>query len=701
MICVNELAQLKCNHRKILEPLANLVSPYAPHIAEELWSQLGHEGSISTVSFPVFEEKYLIESEKEYPVSFNGKMRFTIKLPLDLTAAQIKEIVMADERTKNQLENGEPEKIIIVPGKIINLVGLKSKNMSNKELFIDSYLNKISSRFKLSKDYAFEVFSISTVLDKGFDEVQNNIRSMGPRDGGIDGIYFEEFGSYYLMHVFQCKNSSSLKQNDIDKFKSDVSDIFKNGFSKLNTEDIKDKIDEHKNLTKSGYVVEIKMYFLYNGENKSESNSANLQMYNNYHKPNEDFEIWDSEALYNKINDLVKAQNKRENISFTFKPVISNVVFSDSQALYTYTINNVSAANFRIPAIDLCELINLEISKNKTHDFLFSENIRGFLGLRSKANQKMKRTLDNPNESFYFPFLNNGITIISETLTLPNGPQQKTYNIPTKNPVIVNGLQTTRVIYTKYLEDKNSLENVFINVRLYQTNDTNLIERITDATNTQTPINFKDKISNKSFNDFTKELFANNGILYVTKRGEIFNTLSLEESVQSETVLKFWYASFYEKPEVAKNSISKVLEDIYDATNSENTLKDLFNDNKDSPIYKQLLISYKIYCKVVNERKENKLDEFIKYADELLCYGIYKELSNNLKNYEQYLNESYSIAYSNIKSIVEEEFKRYSNENRAFSYNSYFKTPKCRIQYNEKADILENEDILLTLSKMV
>lgn len=123
MICVNELQQLKCNHRAILEPLAILVSPYAPHIAEELWSALGHEGSISTVAFPKFEEKYLVESEKEYPVSFNGKMRFTIKLPLDLTAAQIEEIVMADERTQSQLQGKTPNKVIIVPGKIINLVG--------------------------------------------------------------------------------------------------------------------------------------------------------------------------------------------------------------------------------------------------------------------------------------------------------------------------------------------------------------------------------------------------------------------------------------------------------------------------------------------------------------------------------------------------------------------------------------------------
>jgi len=123
MICVNELAQQKCRHRAILEPLAILVSPYAPHIAEELWSALGHQGSIATVAFPKFEEKYLVESEKEYPVSFNGKMRFTIKLPLDLSAAQIEAIVMADERTQQQLQGRTPNKVIIVPGKIINLVG--------------------------------------------------------------------------------------------------------------------------------------------------------------------------------------------------------------------------------------------------------------------------------------------------------------------------------------------------------------------------------------------------------------------------------------------------------------------------------------------------------------------------------------------------------------------------------------------------
>ena len=122
MIAVNELQKLKCNKRAILEPLAVLVSPYAPHIAEELWEVLGHKGSISRVAFPVFEEKYLVESTKEYPVSFNGKVRFKIELPLDLPNEEVEKIILADERTQTQLGGNPPKKIIVVKGKIVNVV---------------------------------------------------------------------------------------------------------------------------------------------------------------------------------------------------------------------------------------------------------------------------------------------------------------------------------------------------------------------------------------------------------------------------------------------------------------------------------------------------------------------------------------------------------------------------------------------------
>ena len=123
MICVNELTAMGCHERSVLEPLAILISPYAPHIAEELYEALGHEMSISTAPFPKFQAEYLVESTKEYPVSFNGKMRFTLELALDLSKDEIESIVMNDERTIKQLDGRTPNKVIIVPGKIINLVG--------------------------------------------------------------------------------------------------------------------------------------------------------------------------------------------------------------------------------------------------------------------------------------------------------------------------------------------------------------------------------------------------------------------------------------------------------------------------------------------------------------------------------------------------------------------------------------------------
>jgi leucyl-tRNA synthetase len=123
MICVNELTAQKCDQREVLEPLAILIAPYAPHIAEELWQKLGHNESVTIAAYPEFEEKHLVESTKEYPISFNGKMRFTLELPLDLSKDEIEEAVMTNEKTKNQLEGRTPKKVIVVPGKIVNIVG--------------------------------------------------------------------------------------------------------------------------------------------------------------------------------------------------------------------------------------------------------------------------------------------------------------------------------------------------------------------------------------------------------------------------------------------------------------------------------------------------------------------------------------------------------------------------------------------------
>jgi leucyl-tRNA synthetase len=122
MIAVNELNDLNCSKREILEPMVILISSFAPHIAEELWSKLGHTNSVSFASFPEYIEKHTIESSVEYPVSFNGKMRFKITLEASLSPAEVEAIIRADENTGKFLGGSTIKKVIVVPKKIINIV---------------------------------------------------------------------------------------------------------------------------------------------------------------------------------------------------------------------------------------------------------------------------------------------------------------------------------------------------------------------------------------------------------------------------------------------------------------------------------------------------------------------------------------------------------------------------------------------------
>ncbi len=122
MVCVNELTDQKCSKKAVLEQLLVLLTPYAPHMCEELWQAIGNSGSILDAAFPVFEEKYVVESVKEYPVSVNGKLRTTINIALDAEAAEVEQIALANEVVQKWLEGKQPKKIIFVKGKMINIV---------------------------------------------------------------------------------------------------------------------------------------------------------------------------------------------------------------------------------------------------------------------------------------------------------------------------------------------------------------------------------------------------------------------------------------------------------------------------------------------------------------------------------------------------------------------------------------------------
>ena len=122
MICVNELTSAKCRKREILEQLAILIAPYAPHIAEEVWAAMGHDTSICNAEFPICNESYLVESNTKYPISFNGKVRFTMELPADMSKEDVEKTVLANEQTEKYLDGKAPKKVIVVPNKIVNIV---------------------------------------------------------------------------------------------------------------------------------------------------------------------------------------------------------------------------------------------------------------------------------------------------------------------------------------------------------------------------------------------------------------------------------------------------------------------------------------------------------------------------------------------------------------------------------------------------
>ncbi|WP_420318786.1 leucine--tRNA ligase [Ekhidna sp.] len=122
MIAVNELSALKCNKRAILEPMTIILSPFAPHIAEELWHLLGNEGTVVDAQFPTYEEKYLVEDSIEYPVSVNGKMRAKISFPADASKEEVESGALSNDTIQKWMDGKDPKKVIVVPKKIVNIV---------------------------------------------------------------------------------------------------------------------------------------------------------------------------------------------------------------------------------------------------------------------------------------------------------------------------------------------------------------------------------------------------------------------------------------------------------------------------------------------------------------------------------------------------------------------------------------------------
>ena len=280
---------------------------------------------------------------------------------------------------------------------------LMAATNGNHTLYIQGFLRRISQRFQITENEAFEVFSISAILDKPFDEVYKEVIVKGKNDGGIDGIYFAKDGEDYTLYVFQCKNTEKLKQNEVDKFRNDFQDIFIDGnkVKKGNIEDLKGAIAQYRHISDVlGHVITPTLFFICNGD-KEEKTSPNHVIFNQFHIQGS-FEIWDKYDIFNKIVSLLDANKAGKPIEFIFRPQKSNITaLTDNQGLISFSIYEVKAALFRISAYQLCEFLEKAEKLNGTLERIFSENIRGFLGKKNITNQKILETLNSRNK-FYF-----------------------------------------------------------------------------------------------------------------------------------------------------------------------------------------------------------------------------------------------------------------------------------------------------------
>lgn len=573
----------------------------------------------------------------------------------------------------------------------------------NTQLFINSYLEKIDGKFGFkSSNQAFEIFSIAAIIDKPFEDVHSEVSTLvknngegfnGQNDGGIDGVYFDDASATLI--VTQVKNSENLGDNEVTKFVADYQNLFeRNNQSNIPLNDnIKAKLETINAQTSKGVTFTPKLFFVFNGVKKGQ----NKEVAERHQNANPYLEIWDAMDLYSRIDLLRSSQKSRKPISFTFNAERSNLSSPHNpQGIITFGKANVTAVSFRLKAAELCKLIEEEKSINRHTDHLYDQNVRGFLG-NNRTNQQIRETLTSA-DAIYFPFLNNGITIIADKVTIPP-PQVNQYPIQTLNPVIVNGLQSTQVIYDVFKEKPENLEDVDVMIRLYQTQDEGLAEKITTATNTQTSINVRDKMSNQDFNQWIKVLFENKGIGYVSKRGASFeNDLSrgLPNVISSEVILKFWYATYNERPEIAKASKNQVLQQIYDASIDANEpLHILFNGDKNSQLYSQMLNVYKIHSVVSTKRSYATEDtpDFTHHADELIAYGIHKHLET--KN-----NEAFGLSDNDLLKIYQEIFdktheisieynQKLNSLAKTYSHNNYFKSSQCRIDLNNKFNWVE------------
>ncbi|GMO66517.1 MAG: hypothetical protein Ta2D_12550 [Rickettsiales bacterium] len=513
--------------------------------------------------------------------------------------------------------------------------------------------------------YSFIIFSLSTILNKDYNEVLEYITD-GSGDNGIDAVYIEDNNIAFFQFKYN-SNDKPIGENESKKVIQSVVDIIDNKPIVNASPLLKEKIRDINVLQDGSGILNINVYFVSNSENEViDANSKKFlnERFDDEYKNYKEFNIKD---LYSILDVNTKNSNCEVEIIANGKGFSADVA-----GIRTFLIN-----------ISASELIKMYESCKKER--IFSNNVRFYLK-NSRINKAIKDTICDKDFSRYFCLFNNGISIIADKVEAPEHFQDSNGNRKIKilNPSIINGGQTTRSIYDVYQSSiSNSLNDIQILVRIYETTNSEIIEKITIGTNSQNAINLRDLQSNEQEQKRIQEFFADKNIGLEIKRGEFnneSNKTEFDKTIKNDELFQRYMTLYEEKPHLARGSKTALFN-----KNFNEILK-----NKDKELPEKFFRSYEVwdfvFTKQINMPKEelNK-KPFIIYANFSIMFAM-SLLDKNILDIKIPLNidNIYNDVITIIEKVVKEEQKELGDR---YSNNDFFKSPNSTTKIKK---VLEN-----------
>ncbi len=550
-------------------------------------------------------------------------------------------------------------------------------NVNNQILFnkLDGYIQHLPSIIENDNDQnrkrskAFALFAVELINNLEMSEAARCIID-GRGDNGIDAIYIDdsqEIGSVSV-HIFQTKlfqrddESKTIGENTITKIHATIESILNGRLTENSSTQLKNKATEMQQaISKCGFGgYRIFIYFVYNGSSPNN---------NEIKRKEELFKESFFEVHFLTTQDLIALIDPTTKNTGQTNVKVSNPI-EGLNAGIKYLVTS-------LPVRELAKIYN-ECGKEN----ILNKNIRNFLG-NSKINNQIANTIRDKDERQYFWFLNNGVTIICDYFeTRPEGTENKK-SLDIKNPSVINGGQTTRIIAENvgYITDE---DNATVLLRLYETQNGDLIDEITVGTNSQNSIKYRDTKANNKTQFKVKEYFKDKGYFLETKVREYSgnNKIDNYKIIKNDTLVQAYLSMYEKEPDKVKISKGRAFEENFDKIFYE------ANHNIAAKLYRSCEILYFVREKAKKEEQSDN-NSYLEHAEFAILF-LLGELNQNLLDTTIIIKKStLELDYNNARTIITRVVKEQSEKLGAeYSHNNLFKNPKLKAYLTERNDNL-------------